>query len=84
MAEEGIVSSVRSRNMAAIRGKDTAPELAVRRILHEMGLRFLLHRKNLASRPDIVLPKRRIVVFVYGCFWHRLKSYRRKLAASVQ
>ena len=71
MAEDGVVSSVRSRNMAAIRGKDTAPELAVRRILHAMGLRFRLHRKDLPGRPDIVLPKHRTVVFVHGCFWHR-------------
>ena len=76
MAEEGIVSSVRSRNMAAIRGKDTAPELAVRRILHAMGLRFRLHRKDLPGRPDIVLPKHRTVVFVHGCFWHRHEGCR--------
>ena len=76
MAEEGNVSSVRSRNMAAIRGKDTAPELAVRRILHAMGLRFRLHRKDLPGRPDIVLPKHRTVVFVHGCFWHRHKDCR--------
>ena len=76
MAEEGIVSSVRSRNMAAIRGKDTAPELAVRRILHAMGLRFRLHRKDLPGRPDIVLPKHRTVVFVNGCFWHRHEGCR--------
>ena len=76
MAEEEIVSSVRSRNMAAIRSKDTAPELAVRRILHAMGLRFRLHRKDLPGRPDIVLPKHRTVVFVHGCFWHRHKDCR--------
>ena len=76
MAEEGNVSSVRSRNMAAIRGKDTAPELAVRRILHAMGLRFRLHRKDLPGRPDIVLPKHRTVVFVHGCFWHRHEDCR--------
>lgn len=76
MAEEGIVSSVRSRNMAAIRGKDTAPELAVRRILHAMGLRFRLHRRDLPGRPDIVLPKHRTVVFVHGCFWHRHEDCR--------
>ena len=68
--------SVRSRNMAAIRGKDTAPELAVRRILHAMGLRFRLHRKDLPGRPDIVLPKHRTVVFVHGCFWHRHEDCR--------
>ena len=76
MAEEGNVSSVRSRNMAAIRGKDTAPELAVRRILHAMGLRFRLHRRDLPGRPDIVLPKHRTVVFVHGCFWHRHEDCR--------
>ena len=76
MAEEGIVSSVRSRNMAAIRGKDTAPELAVRRILNAMGLRFRLHRKDLPGRPDIVMPKHRTVVFVHGCFWHRHEGCR--------
>ena len=76
MAEEGNVSSVRSRNMAAIRGKDTAPELAVRRILHAMALRFRLHRKDLPGRPDIVLPKHRTVVFVHGCFWHRHEGCR--------
>ena len=71
-----MVSSVRSRNMAAIRGKDTGPELAVRRILHAMGLRFRLHRKDLPGRPDIVLPKHRTVVFVHGCFWHRHEDCR--------
>ena len=74
MAEEGIIGSVRSRNMSAIRGKDTAPELAVRRILHAIGLRFRLHRKDLPGRPDIVLPKHRTVVFVHGCFWHPMSA----------
>ena len=76
MNEERTVSEVRSRNMAAIRGKDTAPELAIRRILHAMGLRFRLHRKDLPGRPDIVLPKHRTVVFVHGCFWHRHEDCR--------
>jgi DNA mismatch endonuclease (patch repair protein) len=71
MAEQGSVSLARSRNMAAIHGKDTAPEQAVRRILHAMGLRFRLHRKDLPGRPDIVLPRHCTVVFVHGCFWHR-------------
>ncbi len=57
--------------MAAIRGKDTAPEIAVRTMLHGMGLRFRLHRKDLPGRPDIALSKYRTVVFVHGCFWHR-------------
>ncbi len=60
----------RSRNMAHVRGRDTKPELAVRRLLHKMGYRFRLHRKDLPGRPDIVLPKYRKVLFVHGCFWH--------------
>ncbi|MCY4054439.1 MAG: DNA mismatch endonuclease Vsr [Cyanobacteria bacterium MAG CAR4_bin_6] len=61
----------RSELMAGIRGRDTAPELAVRRIAHRMGLRFRIHRKDLPGRPDLVLPKHHLVVFVHGCFWHR-------------
>ncbi len=76
MAEQESVSLTRSRNMAAIRGKDTAPELAVRRILHAMGVRFRLHRKDLPGSPDIVLPRQRKVVFVHGCFWHRHEGCR--------
>ena len=57
--------------MAGIRGKDTAPEVALRRALHGAGLRFRLHPKELPGRPDIVLPKWRAVVQVHGCFWHR-------------
>lgn len=56
--------------MARVRQQDTAPELAVRRILHIRGLRYTLHPAYLPGRPDIVLPKRRTVVFVHGCFWH--------------
>ena len=65
------VSGARSRNMAAIRCKDTSPELRVRRLLHHLGYRFRLHRRDLPGSPDIVLPKHRTVVFVHGCFWHR-------------
>lgn len=61
----------RSANMSRIRGKDTAPEVRVRRVAHRMGLRFRLHRKDLPGRPDLVLPKHRLAVFVHGCFWHR-------------
>ena len=61
----------RSELMAGIRGSDTAPELAVRRIAHRLGLRFRLHRKDLPGRPDLVFPKHRLVVFVHGCFWHQ-------------
>ncbi|MCA3108204.1 MAG: DNA mismatch endonuclease Vsr [Rhodocyclaceae bacterium] len=64
-------AATRSRMMAGIRGKDTAPELAVRKGLHAAGFRFRLHRRDLPGRPDIVLPRYRAVVFVHGCFWHR-------------
>src|SRR5689334_12239074 len=60
----------RSAVMAAIRGKDTKPELAVRKALTALGARYRLHRKDLPGSPDIVLPGRRLVVFVHGCFWH--------------
>lgn len=60
----------RSRIMSAIRGKNTTPELIVRRFLHTKGLRFRLHAPGLPGRPDLVFPKYRTVVFVHGCFWH--------------
>src|SRR6266478_6600691 len=60
----------RSRVMAAIRRKDTSPEIAVRSLLHRMGLRFRLHDRRLPGTPDIVLPRHETVVFVHGCFWH--------------
>lgn len=60
----------RSRNMAAVRGSNTTPEIRVRRFLHSLGYRFRLHRKDLPGKPDIVLPQHRIVIFVHGCFWH--------------
>lgn len=61
----------RSWNMSRIKGKDTAPEMLVRRTLHAMGYRFRLHCRSLPGRPDIVLPKHRVALFVHGCFWHR-------------
>ncbi|SIR50426.1 T/G mismatch-specific endonuclease [Pseudacidovorax sp. RU35E] len=56
--------------MSRIRGKDTKPELVVRSMLHRMGYRFRIHRKDLPGRPDIVLPRHRKAVLVHGCFWH--------------
>ncbi|HHT8996039.1 TPA: very short patch repair endonuclease [Burkholderia cenocepacia] len=66
-----IVDAVtRSRMMAGIRRQNTRPEIIVRQSLHAMGLRFRLHRRDLPGVPDIVLPGRRIAIFVHGCFWH--------------
>ena len=62
--------ATRSRMMSAIRGRDTRPELEVRRLLHREGLRFRLHAA-LPGKPDLVFPKYEAVVFVHGCFWHR-------------
>ena len=56
--------------MSRIGSRNTAPELVVRRLLHSMGYRFRLHRKDLPGTPDIVLPGRRKAIFVHGCFWH--------------
>lgn len=69
-------SKTRSRMMAGIGGKDTKPEMLVRRALHRRGFRFRLHAKNLPGRPDLVFPKYRAVVFVHGCFWHRHEGCR--------
>lgn len=80
--------------MAAIRGKDTKPELVVRRALHAAGLRYRLHQRELPGSPDIVLTRHRAVVFVHGCFWHhhgcsksvwpktRAEFWRRKITAN--
>ncbi len=57
--------------MSRIRGKDTKPEIAVRKMLHAAGFRYRLHVKDLPGKPDIVLPKWKTVIFVHGCFWHR-------------
>src|SRR5690349_12375995 len=64
-------SETRSRMMAGIKGRDTQPEVAVRRYLHAAGLRFRLGGCGLPGRPDLVFASRRVAVFVHGCFWHR-------------
>lgn len=67
---DSVSPETRSRMMAAVRGKDTGPEMAVRRGLHALGFRYSLHARRLPGRPDIVLPKYKAVIFVEGCFWH--------------
>ena len=69
--DENKISEARSRNMSAIKSKNTKPEIIVRKLLHSMGYRFRLHKKDLPGSPDIVLPKYKTVIFVHGCFWHR-------------
>ena len=64
-------SDSRRRNMAAIRGKNTGPELLIRQLLHRHGYRYRLHAKGLPGRPDIVFQSRRKVIEIRGCFWHR-------------
>lgn len=85
----------RQLNMSRIRGKDTKPEMVIRRGLHARGLRYRLHDRSLPGRPDLVFPKYRTAVFIHGCFWHahgcassKLPATRRdfwqtKLAANV-
>ena len=68
--------ATRSRIMAAIRGQDTKPELALRKALHARGFRYRLHGKGLPGKPDLVFPKYHAVCFIHGCFWHRHQDCR--------
>jgi DNA mismatch endonuclease (patch repair protein) len=70
------VAELTRRIMQRVRGRDTSPELKVRRALHGHGLRFVLHDSRLPGRPDIVLPRWNTVIFVHGCFWHRHRDCR--------
>ena len=65
---------IRSKNMAAIKAKNTKPEMLVRKFLHANGYRYKLHDKSLPGKPDIVLPKYKTVIFVHGCYWHGHKN----------
>lgn len=67
---EGI-DPLRSAQMARIRSRNTKPEIAVRKTLHALGYRFRLHRRDLPGKPDVVLPRHKLVIFVHGCFWHQ-------------
>ncbi|GJB83451.1 very short patch repair endonuclease [Aeromonas caviae] len=66
-----LTPSERSKRMSRIRDKNTKPELALRKSLHKLGLRYRLHGSDLPGKPDLVFPRYRTVVFVHGCFWHR-------------
>ncbi|MFC5521933.1 very short patch repair endonuclease [Polaromonas jejuensis] len=63
--------ATRSRMMAGIQSRNTKPETIIRKGLHARGFRYSLHPKNISGKPDIVMPKWRVVIFVHGCFWHR-------------
>ncbi len=66
-----VTRETRSKMMASVRSKDTKPEKKVRSLLHALGYRFRIHRKDLPGNPDIVLVKHKKVIFVHGCFWHQ-------------
>ena len=68
---DSLTPEKRSWNMGRIRSKNTKPEIIVRSILHHLGYRFRIHRRDLPGTPDIVLPKYNSIIFVHGCFWHR-------------
>jgi DNA mismatch endonuclease, patch repair protein len=67
---ETLTQKARSRLMARVKSRNTTPELIVRRLVHGMGFRFRLHRRDLPGTPDIVLPRLRKIINVHGCFWH--------------
>ena len=68
---DSISTARRSANMRRIRCKDTKPEMLIRRMLHGLGYRYSLHRRDLPGAPDLVFPSRRKIVLVHGCFWHQ-------------
>jgi DNA mismatch endonuclease (patch repair protein) len=72
--------SERSERMARVRGRDSKPEMLVRRLIHAMGFRYRLHDRRLPGAPDLVFPRLRKVIFVHGCFWHRHPDPNCKLA----
>lgn len=66
-----LTKAQRSANMAKIRAKDTKPEMTVRRMLHALGYRFRLHGPGLPGKPDVVFPRKKLALFIHGCFWHQ-------------
>ena len=96
MPPDVVNAATRSRMMAAIKGRDTKPEMTVRRGLHRRGFRFRLHDRALPGRPDLIFPRHRAVIFVHGCFWHghdcpffrwpksRPEFWRAKIGANIE
>lgn len=83
-AMDRISPEARSQNMSRVRGKDTKPEIAVRKLLHARGYRFRLQRRDLPGKPDIVLPRYHTAVFVHGCFWHGHEGCKRAALPSTR
>lgn len=75
-----LTQTERSKRMSLVRGRDTKPEMRVRRLVHSLGYRYRLHRRDLTGSPDLVFGPRRKVIFVHGCFWHRHPDPSCKLA----
>ncbi len=77
--------SERSRIMRQVHSRNTQPELAVRSLVHRLGFRFTLHRRDLPGNPDLVFPARRRIIFVHGCFWHghRCRAGRNRPASNT-
>ena len=73
---DNVTRTRRSEIMARVRSGDTGPELAVRSLVHSMGYRYRLHRKDLPGSPDLVFPRMQKVIFVHGCFWHQHRCKR--------
>ena len=71
MMTDKLTPEKRSRNMSHIKSRDTSPELIVRKLIHRLGYRFRLHRKDLPGKPDLVFLSKKKVIFVHGCFWHQ-------------
>jgi len=71
---DNLTPEQRRYTMASVRSKDTKPEIKVRRLVHGLGYRYRLHRKELPGNPDLVFPSRKKVIFVHGCFWHGHKN----------
>lgn len=79
-----LTAEQRSWNMSRIKGRDTGPERQVRSLLHRLGFRFSLKRRDLPGRPDIVLAKYGAAIFVHGCFWHRHKDCRNSVTPKTR
>lgn len=71
---DSISSNERSRIMSLVKGKNTRPEMVVRRLVHGLGFRYRLHDTKLPGKPDLVFSRKRKIIFVHGCFWHRHKD----------